>query len=254
MTFVEAGVPAVPRLSVAEVAALVATKQGGIAVCIPARDEAATIGAVVRTVDALRAAGLVDDLLVVDDGSGDATAALARQAGATVVPSVGGPGKGQALTTAVTATDADIVVFLDADVRNISPRYVTDLVAPLLADPALQLVKGTYRRPCDGRADEGGRVTELLARPLLRRFVPELADVGQPLAGECAVRRTVLDEVDLADGYGIEMGLLLDVHRRFGRAAICDVDLGERIHRNRPLAQLRPHADDILTAFFARVS
>jgi glucosyl-3-phosphoglycerate synthase len=194
-----------------------------IGVYIPARDEGSTIGAIVDDVAALRDAGLVDELVVVDDGSHDDTALEAAAAGAQVVPSPHGPGKGQALRAALAATDADLAVFLDADVANFSTRFVSDLVAPLLTEPDVQLVKARYRRPLDGRADEGGRVTELLARPLLRRLFPPLASIAQPLAGECAIRRTALDDLVLADGYGIEIGLLIDVHRRFGRDAIAEV-------------------------------
>jgi glucosyl-3-phosphoglycerate synthase len=163
-----------------------------------------------------------------------------------------GPGKGQALRAAVAASGADIVVFLDADVTNFSTRFVTDLVAPLLHDPTVHLVKASYGRPLDGRPGEGGRVNELLARPLLRRFFPPLASISQPLAGEYAVRRATLDGVHLADGYGVDIGLLIDVHRRHGRAAIVEADLGERVHRNRPLRELRPHSDDVLAAVLAR--
>jgi glucosyl-3-phosphoglycerate synthase len=238
--------------SVDEAVAPATGRTSSIAVCIPARDEAATIGAIVRTVGTLRAAGLVDELLVVDDGSRDATAAIAGASGATVVPSGTGPGKGQALATAVAASESGILVFLDADVANFSARFVTALVAPLVAKPHLQLVKGAYRRACGGRADEGGRVTELLARPLLRRFFPELADLAQPLAGECAVRRSALEGVELEDGYGVEVALLIDVCHRFGSGAIAEADLGERVHRNRPLLELRSHADEVLAAVLDR--
>jgi glucosyl-3-phosphoglycerate synthase len=223
-----------------------------IGVCIPARDEASTVADVVERVARLRSAGLVDDLIVVDDGSSDDTALEAAAAGAVVVPSPHGPGKGQALAAAVGATDTELLVFLDADVTNFSASFVTALVAPLLAGDGVQLVKARYRRPFDGRPDEGGRVTELLARPLLRRFFPELAGIAQPLAGECAVRRTALADIALTDGYGIEIGLLIDVHHRFGRGAIAEVDLGERVHRNRPLHGLRPHADEVLAAVLDR--
>lgn len=235
-------------------AAVRAAKAGQrIGVCIPARDEAGTIGGVLEVVGRLRRAGLVDEVVVVDDGSSDATGREARSAGVTVVPSPRGPGKGQALECAVAATDAPLLVFLDADVTNFSPRYVTGLIAPLLSDQRVQLVKATYGRPLEGRVGEGGRVTELLARPLLRRWFPALADaVAQPLSGECAVRRDVLDHVVLADGYGIELGLLLDVYGRYGLEAIVEVDLGVRVHRNRPLSELRPHADDVLDAVLAR--
>lgn len=226
-----------------------------IGVCIPARDEARTIAGVLEVVGHLRQVGLVDEVVVVDDGSSDATVQKARSAGATVVSSPNGPGKGQALRCAVAATDASLLVFLDADVTNFTARFVTDLLAPLLHLPSVQLVKAAYRRPLEGRVGEGGRVTELLARPLLRRWFPDLADaVAQPLAGECAVRREVLDQVVLADGYGIEIGLLLDVFCRYGLDAIAEADLGVRVHRNRPLRELCPHTDDVLAAVLARVS
>lgn len=237
-----------------EVDALVAAKAcQRVAVCIPARDEATTIEAIVEPVLTLRDQGVVDDLIVIDDASHDDTAVLARARGARVVPSVGGPGKGQALRTAVASTDADALVFLDADVTNFSQLFVIRLLAPLFADASVQLVKAAYRRPCNGQADEGGRVTELLARPLLRRFFRDLADLGQPLAGECALRRRALDDIVLSDGYGIEIGLLVDVHRQYGRDAIVEADLGERIHRNRPLHELQPHADDIVAAVLERI-
>jgi glucosyl-3-phosphoglycerate synthase len=235
------------------VADVVAGKAGRrLAVCIPARDEAETIDSVVSAAARLRPASLVDQLIVVDDGSTDGTAERAVAAGATVVTSSAGPGKGQALTCAVAATQAEVLVFLDADVTNFSAGFVTALAAPLFADDTLQLVKAAYRRPLDGRAGEGGRVTELLARPLLRRFFPELAVVSQPLAGECAIRRSAIDGLVLADGYGIEIGLLIDVYRRHGIDAIAEVALGERVHRNRPLAALRPHADAVLDAVLVR--
>jgi len=146
----------------------------------------------------------------------------------------------------------DIVVFLDADVRNFGPHFVTGLLAPLLFDAGVVLVKGAYRRPGDGGPAEGGRVTELLARPLLRRFFPELAFVRQPLAGEVAVRREVLAGLDLEPGYGVEIGMLIDVARRYGPGSITQVDLGERVHRNRPLAQLAGQADEVLAAVVGR--
>lgn len=242
------------RVDAERIDALVAAKAGRrVAVCVPARNEAATIASVIEVSARLRDVGLVDELLVVDDGSKDATASEARAAGASVMASPRGPGKGEALRTAISATDSEIVVFLDADVTNFTSRFVTDLVAPLLHHPRTKLVKATYRRPLDGRAGEGGRVNELVARPLLRRFFPPLGAIAQPLAGECAVRRAVLDDLALADGYGIEIGLLIDVYLRYGLAAITEVDLGERVHRNRPLRELRPHADAVLAAVLARI-
>ena len=157
------------------------------------------------------------------------------------------------MAEAVRAATGDIVVFADADVCNFDLHFVTDLLAPLVVDERLVLVKGTYRRPGNGSAG-GGRVTELLARPLLRRLVPELAFVRQPLAGEVAVRREALDVLVLEPGYGVEIGMLIDVARRFGPAAIVQVDLGVRVHRNRALADLSGQADDVLAAVLTRTA
>ena len=223
-------------------------------VVVPARNEAATVGAVVAMASDLADAGVVDEVVVVDDGSSDETAFVASAAGAKVVASTGGPGKGQALRAGVAATTGELLVFLDADVAEPTPRFVTALLEPLRGDAAVRLVKARYRRPCDGRPDEGGRVTELLAKPLLRRLAPELAAVDQPRAGEVALRRSVLEDdgIELADGYGVEIGLLLDVHRRHGLTAIAQADLGERVHRNHHLHDLRPHADQVLAAVLER--
>ena len=243
--------PAQPHLTAAE---LMATLKGGltVAACVPARNETTTIEPIVATCTALADAGLLDEVVIVDDGSTDDTGARARRAGARVVRNHEGEGKGQALRCGLAQTRSDIVVFLDADVANFSGRFVTRLVAPLLERERTQLVKAAYRRPLDGRADEGGRVTELLARPLLERFFPELAHIAQPLAGECAVRRSALEAAPLADGYGIEIGLLIDIYTCFGVAAIAEADLDERVHRNRPLHELRPHAREVLEAVLSR--
>ncbi|MDQ4089117.1 MAG: glucosyl-3-phosphoglycerate synthase [Actinomycetota bacterium] len=224
-----------------------------VSVCIPAHNEAATVAGVVAPVVAALDGPepLIDEVIVVDDCSLDGTGPIAEAFGARVVRRHAGPGKGSAMADAVAATTGDIVVFLDADVRNFTLQFVTRLVEPLLVDEELMLVKGTYLR-ADNDGAGGGRVTELLARPLLRRLVPELAFVRQPLAGEVAVRRDALQGLVLEPGYGVEIGMLIDVARRFGPAAITQVDLGERVHRNRPLAELAGQADEVLAAVLAR--
>jgi glucosyl-3-phosphoglycerate synthase len=236
------------------IAELVAAKgEQSIAVCIPVRDEAATIGGIVRTISArLVQAGLVDEVVVVDDGSDDETGARAAANGARVIRRAEPAGKGGALRCGVADTTSDIVVFLDGDVANFPPWFVVALVAPLVEDPTVMMVKAGYERPLNGQRGEGGRVVEILARPLLERFYPELADIAQPLAGEFAVRRAVLDEIALADGYAVDIALLIDVWARFGREAIAEVDLGERTHRNRPLHEFRPYSRAVLDAVLDR--
>ncbi|MHB8431530.1 MAG: glucosyl-3-phosphoglycerate synthase [Acidimicrobiales bacterium] len=240
-------------------AALLNAKEGRrVAVCIPARNEASTVGDVVRAVvseltDSGGGLPLIDEVVVVDDHSGDTTAEQARRAGGRVVVA-GGPvsGKGQAMRVAAEAVDADLVVFVDADVTNFGPHFVTGLLGPLLIDDSFALVKGFYQRPFHGADEGGGRVTELMAKPVIDLLFPHLAAVEQPLAGETAIRRCVLDKCELADGYAVELALLIDVSTIFGVSAIAQVDLGRRVHRNRPLTELRPQATDVLQAALER--
>jgi glucosyl-3-phosphoglycerate synthase len=233
--------------------ALVAAKGStSIAVCLPARNEETTVRAIVRAIDRdLVHAGLVDDVLVVDDGSVDGTAAAASGS-ARVVPAAGGPGKGQALRTALGATTTDLVVFCDADLYEFDSGFVVGLVGPLLTRPDVAFVKGFYRRPLGDRPDEGGRVTELVARPLLELLCPQLAHIVQPLGGEYAGRRATFDAIDLVDGYGVDVGMLIDIARAFGVDHIAQVDLGIRLHRNRPLHQLVPQAKAVMATVLDR--
>jgi glucosyl-3-phosphoglycerate synthase len=229
-----------------------------VSVCIPARDEGSTVGSVVRAVVQPFLAGhggngLVDEVIVLDDGSADDTAEQAGDAGARVVQGPGGPGgKGRAMAAALGASEGDVVAFLDADVANTTPAFVTGLLGPLLTDDDVALVKGFYTRPLHGEPTGGGRVTELVARPMLELLFPELSAVRQPLAGETAGHRGVFEKLGFADGYGVELGLLIDVARSLGAERIAQVDLGERIHRNRPLHELRPQAVDVLRAALER--
>jgi glucosyl-3-phosphoglycerate synthase len=229
-----------------------------ISVCIPARNEGKTIGAIVETVRAelVEDARLVDEILVADDGSSDSTARIAWERGATVVPvrrpTSGGAGKGGAMAAGFAATSGSIVAFLDGDVENFAPHFVVGLVGPLLSDPTLQFVKACYRRPLNGVAGEGGRVTELVAKPLLEMFLPDLASFSQPLAGEIAVRRWLVEGRSLPLDYGVDVALLIDVANEVGLPAMAEVDLGERAHRNRPLAELAPQARSVIAAILAR--
>jgi glucosyl-3-phosphoglycerate synthase len=239
--------------------ALAEAKEGRrISVCIPARDEAATIGPIVRqVVSALagRSGGvpLVDDVVVVDDGSTDRTADIARREGARVVAGDSATGgKGQAMRLALKEADGDLIAFVDGDVANFGAHFVTGLLGPLLTDDSVTLVKGFYERPLHGTPDGGGRVTELMARPVIDLLFPALAVIEQPLAGETAGPRWVFETCEMADGYAVELALLVDVAARFGIETIAQVDLGVRVHRNRPLDELRPQATDILRAALAR--
>ena len=231
-----------------------------ISVCIPARNESATIGPIVHSiVSNLTAASdgpsLVDEVMVIDDGSDDRTAELASRSGARVIANEeSGAGKGQAMRTALKSAEGDLIVFVDADITNFGPHFVTGLLGPLLADDSVTLVKGYYRRPLHGAPGGGGRVTELVAKPIIELLFPHLASIQQPLAGETAAPRWVLEKCGLADGYAVELALLVDAASRFGVETIAQVDLGVRVHRNRPLGELRPQATDILRASLARAS
>jgi glucosyl-3-phosphoglycerate synthase len=226
-----------------------------ISVVLPARDEASTVGGIVARLRAslVDAAALVDEVLVVDDRSVDATAAVARDAGARVVraadvlPAHGvRSGKGEALWKGVAASSGALVAFCDADLRDFDPRFVVGLVGPLLLHDDVAFVKAFYDRPLDGAPRGGGRVTELMARPLVAALFPDLAAIVQPLAGEFAARRDVLEAVPFVEGYGVDLALLIDIARAYGAASISQVDLGVRVHRNRPLSELGPMATAIL--------
>jgi glucosyl-3-phosphoglycerate synthase len=227
-----------------------------VSVCLPARDEAATVGAIVAAAAELAAAGLVDEIVVADDRSTDGTGAVARAAGAQVVATggdgSGGTGKGEALWTSLAASTGDVVCWIDADIRDFDARFITGLVAPLLMDPGVDFVKGYYHRPLADEATGAGRTTELVARPLLSLFLPELAGFVQPLSGEYAGRRAVLEELPLVQGWGVDVALLIDVARLVGIRRMAQVDLGVRRHRHRPLAELGPQALGVLMAVLDR--
>lgn len=245
-----------------QAADLVGEKRGQrISVCLPARDEQDTVGAIVSAIRSrlMDDVALVDELVVVDDHSSDRTAALAAEAGARVVDAATvlahhgpGHGKGEAMWKSLHVTTGDIVIWCDADIRQFDTAFVVGLVGPLLRRPELAFVKGFYERPIDGRPDGGGRVTELMARPVLSLLFPQLSPIVQPLAGEYGGRREVLEQLPFVQGYGVDIGLLIDVAERCGIESIAQVDLGVRVHRNRSLDELSPQATAVLQAALRR--
>lgn len=231
-----------------------------ISVCIPARNEAATVSDVVTVVRKalMDAVPLVDEIVVVDDHSSDDTATLAARAGArvidarTVLADFGdGHGKGEALWKSLHESTGDVVAWIDADLVDLDPDFVVGLVGPLVTDPTIQFVKGHYFRP-EHEGIGGGRVTELLARPLLSQFFPFLSQVAQPLAGEYAGRRSLLEQLPFVVGYGVDVGLLIDAWRTVGDTGMAQVDLGVRHHRNRTLDELGPQAMAVAQAILDR--
>jgi glycosyltransferase involved in cell wall biosynthesis len=238
---------------------LLAVKRQTVALLLPAREVAQTIGPIAETAARLKDAGLLDEVLVIDAASRDDTAAIARRQGLEVAQesellSEYGPaqGKGDAMWRGLAATDSEIVAFADTDTADFHDGFLLGLIGPLLCDPDVQLVKGAFRRPFrDGAtvlADGGGRVTELMARPLLNLHAPELAVFEQPLAGETAGRRQLLEQIPFSAGYGVEIAMLIDCWRACGLDGLAQVDLGERQNRHQSLRELSAMAYAVLVA------
>lgn len=233
-----------------------------VSVVLPALNEQETVGAVIDTIRPL-VGGLVDELIVLDSGSTDDTAVRAVAAGARVLsreqalPEVPpAPGKGEVLWRSVAATTGDLIAFVDSDLIDPDPMFVPHLLGPLLLRQGIHLVKGFYRRPLKSSGSEdangGGRVTELVARPMLAALRPELSCVVQPLGGEYAGTRELLSSVPFAPGYGVEIGLLIDTYDRLGLDAIGQVNLGVRSHRNRPLVELGVMSRQVMATMLSR--
>lgn len=212
-----------------------------VSVVLPALDEEATVGDIVAVIrrDLMRRVPLVDEIVVLDSGSSDRTSEVAAAAGARVVhrdailpriPAV--PGKGEVLWRSLLVTGGDIVCFVDADLREFSADFVSGIVGPLLTDPEVHLVKAMYDRPLGAAPGQGGRVTELMARPLLNMHWPRLAGFVQPLGGEYAARRSLLERLPFPVGYGVELGMLVDALHLVGLDALAQVDVGVRRHRH----------------------
>jgi glucosyl-3-phosphoglycerate synthase len=241
---------------------LVAAKQRlgvTVSVVIPARNEQRTVAGVVRAISRalVDQIPLVDELVVMDSDSTDGTAEAAAEAGAAVyrasevLPSAGSlPGKGEALWKSLLVTKGDLLVFIDADLTRWGPHFVSGLVGPLLADEQVRLVKGFYTRvrtESDGSmSTEGGRVTELVARPLISLWWPELTAVVQPLAGEWAARRSLMESLSIPAGYGVELATLMDTVSGYGLDAVAQVDLGTRAHRHQANHDLALMAAELL--------
>lgn len=244
-----------------------AEREATISVCVPARDEAATIAPVLEALLPLLEQGVIDQLLVADESS-DGTGEIAQRLGAEVVrqssirPELGPvDGKGDAMWRALHVLRGDVVCFLDADSEDLGPHFASALAGPVACrgrDGGAAFAKAAYRRPlkaADGSTSPhgGGRVTELLARPLLRRHLPALAGFGQPLAGEIAARRELLEALPWLCGYAVDAALLVDAWREAGLGAMVEVDLGTRQNRHRPLAELAAMADAVLAGIESRL-
>ncbi len=242
-------------------------KQGlKISLCIPTLNEEHTIGKeiVIFRSELMERYPLIDEFAVIDSGSKDKTLEVAASFGADtykakdILPKVGDkPGKGENLWKAIYQLKGDIIIYVDADIANIHPRFVTGIVGPLLINSKTKYCKAFYDRPITFssgvRASGGGRVTEILIRPLFSLFFPELAALIQPLSGEFAVRREVLEEIPFPIGYGVETAHILDVYTKWGLEAFAQCDLDQRIHRNQSTTALGKMSFGILQTFLNRM-
>ncbi|HEX3691997.1 MAG TPA: glucosyl-3-phosphoglycerate synthase [Solirubrobacteraceae bacterium] len=250
---------------------IAAERERSVSVCLPARDCATTVGEIVTALGRLRAAGAIDEIVVVDAASRDGTAQIAQRAGARVVQEAEltgggeddlgdlGPvlGKGDAMWRALPVLSGELVVFLDADSEGFSEHFAAGLLGPLVCEPQVRFVKAYYRRPFeqDGVSlpEGGGRVNHLLARPALSLLYPDLAAVRQPLAGEVAATRELLERLPFVTGYGVEIAMLIDVWRTAGLDAIAQVDLDVHHNRHQPLSALSEMARTVLATMLARL-
>jgi glucosyl-3-phosphoglycerate synthase len=242
-------------------------KQGlTISLGLPALNEETTVGNIIKVIkrELMDKAPLLDEIVLIDSGSTDHTVEIARSLGIPVhvhqqILSAHGSyhGKGEALWKSLHVLKGDIIAWIDTDIANIHPKFVYGIIGPLLKEPRIQYVKGFYRRPLkiagEVQAHGGGRVTELTARPLLNLFFPQLSGVIQPLSGEYAGRRQVLERLPFFTGYGVEIGLLIDIVEHYGLSALAQVDLQERIHRNQSLIALSKMAFTIIQVILRRL-
>ncbi len=242
---------------------IAAERTHSVSVCLPARECGRTVGRIVGELVALRELGAIDEVVVVDAGSADGTAEIAARAGATVhqeaeLMPAHGPvlGKGDAMWRALSVLRGELVCFLDADTEEFSPHFATGLLGALVCEPDVSFVKAFYRRPLDrgdvSDGEGGGRVNHLMARPALALFYPELSGVRQPLAGEVAARRELLEALPFATGYGVEIAMVIDVWRRVGLEGMAQVDLDEHRNPHQPLSALTGMASTVLGAVVRR--
>jgi glucosyl-3-phosphoglycerate synthase len=222
-----------------------------ISLVVPALNEAATIGPIIEKArqELMEDVQLLDEIIVMDSSSQDGTREIAEKAGAIVhrVDTVAAqfdlpPGKGSALWKAQSVVKGDIVICVDADIKNFQSYFIFGLIGPFFIDPEVIFAKAFYKRPLllNSHAYEnyGGRVTEILVRPLLAAFAPELARIHQPLSGEYAFRRVPVQSIPFSSGYGVEIGMIFDICRTFGPGRVVQVDMGTRCHRNRTVKEL----------------
>ena len=243
---------------------LAAERTATVSVCVPAREEAGTIGPIVRDLVGLREHGVIDQVVVVDAASEDGTGRIAADEGAEVhvqsgLLSMYGPcaGKGDAMWRALTVLRGDVVLFVDADSEDFGPHFALGMLGPLLLDESIHYVKAFYRRPFKLDSvcapEGGGRVTELTARPLLNLFYPELAAFAQPLAGEIAARRELFERLPFSTGYTVEIAQLIDAWTEVGLWGMAQVDLDVRQNRHQSLRDLGPMAYAVLRGVTERL-
>lgn len=232
---------------------------GKVSLVIPAHNEAATLSGVLQTLMKLADGKdrFFDETLVVDDNSSDETATIARALGARLVKTsqfFPHHGKGQALFCGLKHVEGQLIVTCDADLSIADPISIASLALPLMRDPRVQLVKAAYSNTESELGDKlgGGRVTELLARPLLKLFFPSLASIVSPLSGEMAMRKSLFQHLALESGYAVDVAILIDVATSFSRESIVEIEFGEKLHRHRGLAPLSTQAEEVMQAILRR--
>ena len=236
-----------------------------ISLCFPTLNEALTVGKILQAVKKyIYDPGLVDEVVIIDSNSTDNTVEIVKSIGFKVyqhrdiLPKYGTyKGKGDALWKSLSVLKGDIIVWCDSDIMNFKPMFIYGLLGPLFLDDKISFVKAFYQRPLKIDSSymkgEGGRVTEILVRPLLNLFYPDLSKVFQPLSGEYAGRREVLENIPFSTGYGVEIGMLIEIYERYGLGTIAQVNVKRRVHRNQPLSALSRMAFCIMQALTGKL-